>query len=123
MSLVRGLAEALRRLGRIDIGQAGGEALERAAVRIETAVKQTLSHLPGDDHAAPWLRTGELRTSVTHQIAEQAAVVGSADPVAVDQELGTRTLPPRPFLAPTAAAEAEGVAHDVAELMRGAVEG
>lgn len=123
MTFVRGLAEALRRLDRIDIGEVRAEALERAAVRVETAVKKTLSHLPGDDHAAPWLRTGELRASVTHQVTEQAALIGSADPVAVYQELGTSALPPRPFLAPTASAESEGVAHDIADIMRNQAEG
>ncbi len=123
MSLVRGVAEALLRLDRIDLRQARRAALERAAVRLEDTVKLSLSHEPGEDHAAPWLRTGELRASITRQLTEDTAVIGSAEPVAVYQELGTRTLPPRPFLAPAGAAEAAGIARDFGEIIAAAIEG
>lgn len=122
MIVVTGLTDALRRLERIDMGRARHAALEQAAVRIEVAVQQALSRLPGEDHAAPWLRTGELRASITHETTEDAAVIGSTDPVAVDQELGTRTIPPRPFLAPIAAAESEGVMQDFAGAVASAIE-
>lgn len=122
MIVVTGLSEALRRLERIDMRRARHAALEQAAVRIEVAVQEALSRLPGEDHAAPWLRTGELRASITHDTSEDAAVIGSADPVAVDQELGTRTIPPRPFLAPVAAAESDNVMQDVAGAIGSAIE-
>ncbi len=40
-----------------------------------------------------------------------SAAVGSNDPAAAPQELGTARLPPRPFLAPTASAHAEAIAN------------
>ncbi len=123
MTALKGLAEALRELDRLNIAQPGREALNQAATRLQNAVKQALSHLPGEDHKTPWLRTGELRSSVTHETTENAAVIGSTNPVAVYQELGTSTIPPRPFLAPIAAAEAEGVVNQVADSLRAAIEG
>jgi phage gpG-like protein len=122
MTLVTGLTEALRRLERIDMTQARHVALEQAATRIEVAVQQALSSLPGEDHATPWLCTGKLRDSVTHETTDNAAVIGSTDQVAVDQELGTSSIPPRPFLAPVAAAESEGVARGIADAIRSTIE-
>ncbi len=122
MTVLKGLAEALHALDRLDVTQPGHEALGRAAERLTDAVKQALSHLPGEDHATPWLRTGELRNSVTYQIADNVSVVGSNDPVAVYQELGTSTIPPRPFLASVAAGEADGIARGIAGLIRAALE-
>lgn len=122
MIRVAGLAEAMRRLARIDMRQTGDAALEYAASHIEASVQQALSNLPGEDHATPWLRTGELRASITHQVIEGSAVIGSADQVAVDQELGTRTIPPRPFLAPVAAAEADDLMHEVAGVVHSTIE-
>ena len=46
----------------------------------------------------PLLRTGELKLSIRFTIADRSAVIGSDDPVAAFQELGTRSIPPRPFL-------------------------
>lgn len=85
-------------------------------------MKLSLSHRVGEDHTAPWLRTGELRASIASQTSEDAAIIGSTTPVAVYQELGTRSIPPRPFLAPAAATEAEGVVHDIAHAVRAAIE-
>lgn len=123
MSIVRGLAEAVLRMGRIDIRQARYEMMEKAAARIEAAVKLSLALQPGEDHTAPWLRTGQLYASVSRQMTQNAAIIGSTDPVAVYQELGTQAIPPRPFLAAAAAAEAEGVTQDIAGSIRTAIEG
>ena len=43
------LAEALARL---DFSAAQRDALEQAAQQLETSVRQTLSHRPGEDHTA-----------------------------------------------------------------------
>ncbi len=123
MIAITGLAEATERLTGLDVSQAGQGALEQAAQQLEAAVRETLSHVPGEDHAAPWLRTGALRASVGHRVSEEAAVIGSDDPVAVDQELGTRTIPPRPFLASTAAAKAEQLVEDFAAALARALGG
>jgi len=47
--------------------------------------------------------------------------IGSADPVALYQELGTVHLPPRPFLGPVAAAEGEGAAQATGSAVRDAI--
>ncbi len=114
MTAVRGLAEAVRRLQRVDLGPARQQALADAATRLEAAVRQTLSHFPGEDHGAPWLRTGGLRDSITHKVEDGAAVVGSTKPVAVFQELGTSAIPPRPFLSSTAASASVDLVSDIA---------
>jgi phage gpG-like protein len=46
----------------------------------------------------PLLRTGELRESIEKHVERHEAVVGSDSKVAVAQELGTTTIPPRSFL-------------------------
>lgn len=46
----------------------------------------------------PLLRTGHLRDSIGRRVGDREAVIGSDEPVAVFQELGTRTIPPRSFL-------------------------
>lgn len=50
---------------------------------------------PEDD---PLVRTGALRDSIGHTVADGAAHVGSNSDVAVYQELGTDRIPPRSFL-------------------------
>jgi HK97 gp10 family phage protein len=50
----------------------------------------------------PLLRSGELRASISHQVAPGEAVIGSTSKIAAYQELGTSTIPPRPFLGPAA---------------------
>jgi HK97 gp10 family phage protein len=116
---VDGLEGLARRLKRLDLAAAERTALEHAAVILQDAVRARLSHTPGEVHAAPWLRSGTLRNSVTHGIYGTDAVVGSNDPVAVDQEYGTRTDPPRPFLAPAATAEAPKLAASLASAVLG----
>ena len=123
MTALKGLAGALRALDRIDFAPLGRNALGQAADALAGAVRQALSHPPGEDHAAPWLRTGKLRASITCEATDTAAVIGSSDPVAVYQELGTSAIPPRPFLAGVAAAEADGIACGIAERIRAGLEG
>lgn len=50
----------------------------------------------------PLLRTGALRNSISREVHGDEAAVGSTSDVAVYQELGTDTIPPRPFLGPAA---------------------
>ena len=106
MTVLIGLSAPIERLARMDIQDAARQGLEEAAKQLEASVRETLSRRPGEDHSAPWLRTGSLHDSISTQVDEATASIGSADPVAVDQELGTRTIPPRPFLGSTAASEA-----------------
>jgi phage gpG-like protein len=126
MISIDGLQALADALARLDLPAAQREGLESAAQQLESAVKQSLSRTPGDDHSTPWLRTGTLRDSIAHSADETGAAIGSDDPVAVYQELGTRTVPPRPFLAPSAAAQSEGIGPSVAaavvRILRGAVQ-
>jgi hypothetical protein len=46
----------------------------------------------------PLLRTGELRASITHRVEPPVVEIGSDDPIAEYQELGTKNIPPRSFL-------------------------
>ena len=107
-------AELAARLARLPLAETQASALEAAAVRIETAVRGVLSVPPGGSHLAPWQRSGALLKSIGHAVDADGAVIGSGDPVAAFQECGTPTLPPRPFLAPVAAALGEEVAREVA---------
>jgi HK97 gp10 family phage protein len=50
----------------------------------------------------PLLRSGELRDSISREISDDEAAVGSTSDVMVYQELGTPTIPPRPVLGPAA---------------------
>ena len=50
----------------------------------------------------PLLRTGELRDSISHEVSGLEAVIGSTSDIALYQELGTSSIPPRPFLGPAA---------------------
>ena len=103
-----------RRLARLDLDATGQAALAQAAARLRAAVRQELSQPPGGSHDVPWLRDGTLRDSIGVSLQGEAAAIGSTDPVALDQEYGTRYDPPRPFLAPPAAANGEAIAASVA---------
>ncbi len=118
----KALADAL---GRLPVDDAARQALEQGAVRLAAAVREALSAPAPEGHAAvahdtPWRRTGALQDSISHQLDGDIARVGSSDPAARPQELGTARLPPRPFLAPVATALggaiAEAIGTAVAEL-------
>lgn len=46
----------------------------------------------------PLLRSGELRDSIHHAVRGHSVAVGSDLDIAIYQEMGTATIPPRPFL-------------------------
>ena len=90
------------------------EALERSAAQMAEMVRQALSEAPADgEHGVPWLRSGTLRDSIGHEADDGEAVVGSSDPVAVFQEIGTERDRPRPFLSPVAERDGEAVARSI----------
>ena len=103
-----------RRLARLDLGATTQAALVQAAGKLRAVVRQELSQPPGAPHDVPWLRDGTLRDSIGISVNAEGATIGSTDPVALDQECGTRKDPPRPFLAPAAAAEGAVIAASVA---------
>jgi hypothetical protein len=120
---IRGLSEWRNHLARLDLGLVRTQAAQSAAEQIATKVREGLSVAPGGPHARPWLRSGNLRQSIASEADEAGAVIGSTSSVAVDQELGTSRIPPRPFLAPAAAQSAptvvEAIGAAVAQAMRG----
>lgn len=108
------LSELERALAGIDVREAEQAVLREQTTRLELAIRQLLTDPPNGDHTVPWLRTGALRDSIVSEVTESRAVVGSGDPVAVYQEMGTRTIPPRPFLAPSAQAAGPLIAERIA---------
>jgi len=97
-------------------------AAERGAEMLADGVRARLSGEVGGGHAAPWLRTGALRDSIGVVVAGDGdgmrAVVGSSDPAAAAQELGTVHAVARPFLAPVAAEMGEAVARAMGDEVR-----
>lgn len=55
-----------------------------------------LGYEPND----PLLRTGELRDSVSHDVHELVATIGSTSEIAEFHEFGTDKIPPRPVFGP-----------------------
>ena len=51
---------------------------------------------------APLLRDGDLRDSYGNEVEVLDAIIGSTSDIAVYQEIGTPTIPPRPVLGPAA---------------------
>jgi hypothetical protein len=58
---------------------------------------------------APLLREGSLRDSIEYTVHGHEGSVGSNDPVAVYQELGTSHIPPRSFLVSSAIASEDKI--------------
>lgn len=83
-------------------GPSGGVArdLAQRAVRVESQAKVNASGGP----PGPNVRTGRLRSSITHQIAQDSqsvyADIGSNVTYAGFVELGTRFMSARPYLRP-----------------------
>ena len=121
---ISGLNELRERLERLRAEEVMARALAKQAERVAARVRDGLSEPPGAaGHDEPWLQSGALRDSVGAQADGLQAAVGSSDPAAVPQEMGTHTMPPRPFLAPVAAGMGEDVAWaigaEVAAALRG----
>lgn len=114
-SLSASLGSATARLAGLDLAGLQRTALDAAAEGLRAEVRELLSNTPGAEHATPWRKTGALHDSVGASPCEGGAVVGSTDPVAIDQELGTRSVQPRPFLAPAAVRQAPGIAAGIAD--------
>ena len=115
MSLkISGLNELRERLERLRTEEVMARALAEQAQRMAARVQEGLSEPPGGaGHDEPWLQSGALRDSVGARADGLQAVVGSSDPAAVPQEMGTAHMPARPFLAPVAAGMGEEVARAV----------
>jgi phage gpG-like protein len=113
--------QAAAALAALPIAETLSSAVRAAAVRLAEAVRAELATPPGGPHDAPWRKTGALQDSIAYSSDGLTAQVSTDDPAAAPQELGTARIPPRPFLAPVAAAFAEPIAHDIATALTAAL--
>jgi HK97 gp10 family phage protein len=121
------LLEAAVKLVAADVAirVAAGHALERVAQRVEDTARAELGvyqpevgpfpewaelaqstqdererlGYPADE---PLLRDGSLRDSISHEVHDLEAVIGSTSDIAEYHEFGTSKMPPRPFIGPAA---------------------
>jgi hypothetical protein len=117
------LADLATGLARLDLDAVAATALAAQANTIGEAVREALSHPPGLEHVYPWKQSGALQASIGVAAEGSEAVIGSTDPVASWQEHGTSRIPPRPFLAPVAAAQAEATAAAIGGAVAAAIGG
>jgi len=121
---IAGLNELRERLERLRPEEIMARALAEQAQRMAARVRDGLGEPPGaSGHDEPWLQSGALRDSVGAQADGLQAAVGSSDPAAVPQELGTARMPARPFLSPVAAEMGEEVARAVGAAVAAALRG
>ncbi len=100
-------------LATLPVSETISASLKNAAAGLAETVREALSTPPSGPHDEPWVDTRALRDSIAYSADESGAAIGSNDPAAAAQELGTTTVPPRPFLAPAAAAQGEAIARQV----------
>jgi phage gpG-like protein len=104
-------------------------ALERAARIVEKEAKAVIgtyrygwpplaeSTLKKKSADTPLLETGKLRDSIQHSADHERARVGSNEDTAVWQELGTKSIPPRSFLAGAAMHKTNDVLNEIGRTM------
>lgn len=112
-------AETIRDIAKAKIGYyqgaSGGFPAWAPLAASTEAEKRRLGAPPN----APLLRHGEMYASIEYQAEfeplEGNAVVGTPSEVAVYQELGTPTIPPRPFMGPAGFESRETIAREASE--------
>jgi hypothetical protein len=123
-----------------DIELAMEASVERACQMIEREAKESLGHYhrgwprlkpetiarkeTGD---SPLLETGEMRDSIEHTVVREGqqsfvGYVGSNSDIAVYQELGTKTIPPRSFLLSAAMRKENAIVKMTGRMIVGAIE-
>lgn len=121
---IKGLSELRTRLEAVRPAEILARTLAAEADRLAQAVRDGLSSPPGGgEHERPWARTGALHDSIAATAEGLEASVGSNDPAAAPQELGTSRIPPRPFLAPVAVAEGQAMARTLGATLASALRG
>jgi HK97 gp10 family phage protein len=123
MSAVRGLKKLAALLREAQVDAAAANALRRGAEQLADTVRAELSGSGDGPHEMPRIGSGALRESISVSANGAVAVVGSISEVALFQETGTRTMPPRPFLAPAAALQGAAIAHEVGAAVVAALRG
>ncbi len=96
-----------------DFAAVAEAALAVAAKRLADDVRAALSMSPGGPHDHPWCQTGGLRDSIEAKCEGSEAIVASTSKVAIYQEFGTASIPPRPTFAPLASSTGSTVARSV----------
>lgn len=98
--------EALHKVGEMVRDEAKDELGTYQGAAGPTAAWSPLAESTKADRVAkgypedePLLRSGDLRDSITYEVEGDTVSIGSDSDVAVYQELGTATIPPRSFLA------------------------
>ena len=104
-------------LADLPIAETLATALAAQSARLAEAVRANLASPPGGPHEHPWQQTGALEASIASAADALTAQIGSNDPAAAPQELGTATIQPRPFLAPAAAALADPIARAIGQAL------
>ncbi len=121
---ISGLAELRARLEAVRANEVMARALAEQAGRMAAAVREGLSGSPDSgEHDRPWMESGALRESVGSTADGLEAAVGSSDPAAGPQEMGTVKMAPRPFLAPVAAGIGEEVGSEIGRQVAAAIRG
>lgn len=121
---IKGFAELRQRLEQVKPAEIMERALAEQAQALAEAVRERLSEPQGaGSHDTPWVRTGALRDSIAATANGLEAAIGSNDPAAAPQEMGTARIPPRPFLAPAAAALGAEVAHSIGQAIAAGLKG
>lgn len=101
-----GIAHALakeiqeRAKGKIGEYQPASHGFDAWAPLAQSTMDQRVS--AGYPANNPLLRSGELRESIDIRVDGNAAIIGSPLHISLYQEVGTETIPPRPYLGPAA---------------------
>jgi hypothetical protein len=123
--VIRGIRPISAALARLDLRSKEQDLLSQEADALEHEVHRFLS-LPGSDlHGSAGREVTALVSSLGHLQQGSHAVIGSTAAAAVARELGTRTDPPRGFLAPVASSRgaeiAESIGAEIAGLLKEAL--
>ena len=121
---IKGFAALQDRLARARPAEVIAQRLESEAQALAETIRGSLGEPAGaGDHDKPWARTGALRDSIAATADGLQAAIGSNDPAAAPQEMGTQRIPPRPFLAPAAAAAGKPIAAAIGTAVAAALKG
>ena len=90
-------------------------ALAEATSKLAAQLQELLNTPPGGPHTHPWRETGVLHDRIEHQSDASEAAVGSTSEIALYQEHGTATVPPRPSFGPLAATEGHPIAQSIGQ--------
>lgn len=93
----------------------GHAALAESTTKLAAQLRDLLNTPPGGPHTHPWRETGDLHDSIECRSDANEAAVGSTSEIALYQEHGTATVPPRPSFGPLAASEGHPIAQSIGQ--------